>query len=108
MRKLLLAAAAVAAAIAMAGFVWAFRTPWAEQTSFDIIGVLWLMQNLPKIFVLVMSTLLLGVCAYLVAKAYTLVGHADGRSLDDESRRILEDPRFHGIVRPPGSEDPRP
>jgi len=101
MRRFLFGTAALFAALAIAGFIWVWRTPWAPQTAFDIIGILWLLENLPKLFVFVLSVLLSGLSAYLFLKAHALVGLADGRSLEDEGRRILQDPRFHGIVRPP-------
>ena len=100
MKKFLLGAAVLCAALSAAAFVWVLRTPWAPQTSFDIIGILWLFQNLPKLFATVVAVLLAALSLYLFLKGSALVGVADSRSLADEERRILGDPRFYGIARP--------
>lgn len=100
MRRVILGTGLLFAALAAAAIVWALQRPWIPRADFDVLGFLWLLGNLPKLFVLALAVLMAGLSAYLLLKGRALRGLADGRSLDDESRRILQDPRFYGILAP--------
>lgn len=94
MNRALLVTALGCAAIAAGIGLWAHRMPSAPQTDFDILGVLWLLQNLPKLFLFALASLFGIGALYFLAQARKL---RHGR-LADEGERLLADPRFHGLL----------
>jgi hypothetical protein len=55
-------AASVLTAFTLLLVYWCIRLPWASRVDFDIIGILWLMQNIPQLM-LVSITFLFGLTA---------------------------------------------
>ena len=77
-----------------------YQIPWIEQADFDVLGLLWLLLNLPKL----MGWVIVGLLGLL--GVYTIAA-ARGRSLPpfsrfnraSEEQRLANDPRFLGNFR---------
>lgn len=48
---------------------WFFRLQWTPHADFDVSGLLWVLQNLPRLFALVVSFLFAGVALYSWVRA---------------------------------------
>ena len=78
--------------------IYAFRVGWAKQTGFDIIGVLWLMQNLPLLFAWGMVFIFAALAGYCLLIGVGLVEFRLGRlGKKSEQDRMMSDPRFWGV-----------
>ena len=82
--------------------IYALRVGWAEQTAFDIIGVLWLMQNLPILFAWAMVFIFAALAIYCLLIGIGVVESRLGRlGKKSEQERMMSDPRFWSV--PPGN-----
>ena len=54
-QRLFRAGAIVFVLLAIAPAYYAISLPWHAKTDFDIIGFLWIMQNLPRLFAWVLT-----------------------------------------------------
>ena len=94
MKRVMVGAGFLFLAFAGVAVIWVLRTSWTPQADFDVLGIMWLLMNLPKLMAFVLALLFAFIGVYLLVKARKL------RSLGaaDEEARILQDPRFYGIL----------
>ena len=95
MRKFTVVAGFVCLALAAATYVWLRSASWQPATGFDVLGILWLLSNLPLLFV--------GAVAFLLGLfGIFLLWHAavrqSPRARRDEEARLMSDSRFIGVL----------
>ena len=75
------------ALISAVAIYFAASLDWQKQADFDVLGILWLMQNLPRLFAIGMAILMVGLTLYCL-KNYLLA--RDERYGDaDEAARLM-------------------
>lgn len=57
------------AVLALVSGYYAATLRWVPQTDFDIIGFLWVAQNLPRLFACFLTFILTGVAIHLAVRA---------------------------------------
>ena len=67
-RVFLFGAVAVAALTAVPGY-YALTLPWLPGVDFDVTGILWVMQNAPRLFAVVLTGIGLVVTVYFAARS---------------------------------------
>ena len=108
MKRAFIIIALLCAAGAALVVVWALRRPAVPQADFDVLGILWLFANLARLVAFVIAALLGVLSAYLLVKALRMGKAGDLHSMEDEQRRILQDPRFHGLLADQARREPDP
>ena len=67
--RLLQSGAAACLLLAAVPGYYAFTLPWAPRVDFDVTGVLWLLQNVPRLAAILLMAGLLGASATLALRA---------------------------------------
>jgi hypothetical protein len=62
--------AAVWGALSIGLWLWAASRPWVPQADFDILGVLWLLTNLPRLFLSGFALLCLVPAGYCLRRVW--------------------------------------
>ena len=100
MKRVYLTGAVLFLALA-GGTVYVSRdTEWVPQADFDVLGILWLLSNLPKLFAGAMALLFLCLAVFCLVFAWRSRNGYQGTH--GEEARLLADPRFHGIAKREG------
>lgn len=100
MKKILITGGVAFLVLAWRMLAVSSRTPWAPQADFDLIGVLWLISNLPKLLASATAlafALLAGFCFVHAARGGPVgLSRLSARS---EQQRMAMDPRFYAALR---------
>lgn len=103
MRMFLFATALLCTALAGAMLHAVLGMPWVERVDFDVVGILWLLTNLPKLMGWAVAAGLLFLSGFCVLQARRLGMRERGLGFGGEQRRLAE--RF-GVM--PGEAPPPP
>ena len=78
------------AALFLTALVYTLRMDWVPSADFDVTGLLWLLQNLPRLFALVITVLL----AALTLFCFIAARRSAGSPLSDEATEARFKERF--------------
>lgn len=101
MRRIYLTGAVLFIALAGGTMYVSRDTEWVPQADFDVLGLLWLLSNLPKLFAGAMILIFLGLAVFCLVYAWRSPRNAF-QGTGDEEARLLADPRFYGIAKREG------
>lgn len=76
MRRFYVCTGAIAAVFFLIALFYTLRMDWIPAANFDVLGVLWLMQNLPRLGAILISFVLGALTLFCFGRAVTARGSA--------------------------------